>query len=181
MSPADLADYRRQNPKPTLTTRYSSLRYNAACCIPLRHLRDLRENIHPNLLNQYTQKKPQYLPLISQIYADKPQNNRTTIQQTSSHNNHTNPRAHAHRLFQKYQCRSVYTLTIRMLHPQSSLIKCHHCVVCRNIISAGLSPCQLELVSSQNMAYTHDVTVVDADVAILILHPLHNLCCCESQ
>ena len=39
--------------------------------------------------------KPQYLPLISQIYADETQNNRTTIQQTSSHNNHTNPR-HAH-------------------------------------------------------------------------------------
>ena len=51
-----------------------SLRDNAACCIPLRNLRDLRENIHPNLLNQYTQMKPQYLPLISQIYADKPQN-----------------------------------------------------------------------------------------------------------
>ena len=51
-----------------------SLRYNAACCIPLRDLRYLRENTHPNLLNQYTQKKPQYLPLIPQIYADKPQN-----------------------------------------------------------------------------------------------------------
>jgi hypothetical protein len=54
-----------------------SLRDNAACCIPLRHLRDLRENIHCNLLNQYTQTKPQYLPLISQIYADKQQNNNT--------------------------------------------------------------------------------------------------------
>jgi hypothetical protein len=43
----------------------------------LRHLRYLRENTHPNLLNLYTQTKPQYLPLISQIYADKPQNNKT--------------------------------------------------------------------------------------------------------
>ena len=89
--------------------------------------------------------------------------------------------ARTHRLFQKYQCRSVYVLTIRMLHPLFSLFNCHHCVVCRNVISASLSPCQLELVSSQNMAYTHDVTVVDADVAILILHPLHNLRCRESQ
>ena len=89
--------------------------------------------------------------------------------------------ARTHRLFQKYQCRSVYVLTIRMLHPLFSLFNCHHCVVCRNVISASLSPCQLELVSSQNMAYTHDVTIVDADVAILILHPLHNLRCRESQ
>jgi hypothetical protein len=63
-SPADLADLRRQttNNKTTLTTICLSLRYNAACCIPLRPLRYLRENIHPNLLNQYTQMKPQKSP-----------------------------------------------------------------------------------------------------------------------
>ena len=61
-----------------------SLRDNAACCIPLRHLRDLRENIHPNLLNQTTQKKPQCLPQISQIYADKPQNNKTALTSPNS-------------------------------------------------------------------------------------------------
>ncbi len=103
----------------------------------------------------------------------------TTKHQNIKTSNHTNSLARTHRLFQKYQCRSVYTLTIRMLHILSSLFKCHHCVVCRNVISASLSPCQLELVSSQNMAYTHDVAVVDADVAILILHPLHNLRCRE--
>ena len=65
-----------QKPKTTLTSPTClSLRNNAACCIRLRDLRDLRENIHPNLLNQYTQKKPQCLPLISQIYADNTQNN----------------------------------------------------------------------------------------------------------
>ena len=48
-------------------------------CIPLRDLRHLRENIHMRVLNQYTQKKTQCLPQISQIYADEPQNNRTTI------------------------------------------------------------------------------------------------------
>ncbi len=185
--------------------------------------------------------KPQYLPQISLIHADKPQNNKNSLylklivflcdimqpaaflcaicvicgriftqeysiyiaqmkpqkspadladlrRQTTKHQNNkpqatttTLTLARTHRLFQKYQCRSVYTLTIRMLHPLFSLFNCHHCVVCRNVISASLSPCQLELVSSQNMAYTHDVAVVDADVAILILHPLHNLCCRESQ
>ncbi|WP_374293243.1 hypothetical protein, partial [Paenirhodobacter enshiensis] len=57
MSPADHADLRRQNPKtteqPLPQTNCLSLRDNAACCVPLRHLRHLRENIHPNLLNLY--------------------------------------------------------------------------------------------------------------------------------
>ena len=153
-----------------------SLRNNAACCIPLRNLRNLRENNTQEDSINLHKRNPRSLPQISLIYADKQQNIKTT-----NHNNHTNPRAHAHRVFQKYQCRSVYTLTIRMLHILFSLFNCHHCVVCRNVISASLSPCQLELVSRQNMTYTHDVAVVDADVAILILHPLHNLRCCESQ
>src|SRR5574344_1574741 len=43
-----------QNNKTALTSPVClSLRYNAACCIPLRDLRNLRENIHPNLLNLY--------------------------------------------------------------------------------------------------------------------------------
>jgi hypothetical protein len=36
----------------TTTINCLSLRYNAACCIPLRDLRNLRENIHISLLNQ---------------------------------------------------------------------------------------------------------------------------------
>ena len=88
MSPADLADYadetqkqqKQQQPSPNCL----SLRDNAACCIPLRDLRYLRENIHPNLLNQYTQTKPQYLPLISQIIADEQQNNNTPSQTNSN-------------------------------------------------------------------------------------------------
>ena len=52
-----------------------SLRYNAACCIPyLRNLRNLRENIHVRVLNLSAQMKPQYLPQIPLIHADKPQN-----------------------------------------------------------------------------------------------------------
>ena len=73
-----------QNPTTTTTTTTTiitttciSLRNNAACCIPLRDLRNLRENIHARILN-LSSKKPQCLPLISQIYADKQQ---TTKQQ----------------------------------------------------------------------------------------------------
>ena len=57
-----------------------SLRNNAACCIPLRHLRYLRENIHIRVLNQSAQMKPLCLPQITLIYADKTQN----------HNNYPN-------------------------------------------------------------------------------------------
>ena len=58
----------------TTTPICLSLRDNAACCIPLRDLRNLRENIHMRVLNQYIQKKFQCLPQISLIYADKPLN-----------------------------------------------------------------------------------------------------------
>jgi hypothetical protein len=57
---ADHADNRRQTTKQqnsfnrmNLTTNpiCLSLRDNAACCIRLRHLRNLRENIHIRVLN----------------------------------------------------------------------------------------------------------------------------------
>ena len=49
MSPADLADdadkpQNYNNPKTKLATNCLYLRDNAACCIPLRDLRNLREN-----------------------------------------------------------------------------------------------------------------------------------------
>src|SRR5574344_2065595 len=81
-SPADLADLRRQNTNtkttiPALLAHPSpiclSLRNNTACCIPLRHLRHLRENIHVRVLKQFAQRTPLSLPQISQIYADKQQ------------------------------------------------------------------------------------------------------------
>ena len=53
MSPADLADDadKTQNNKTALTSPIClSLRNNAACCIPLRDLRYLRENIHIRVL-----------------------------------------------------------------------------------------------------------------------------------
>ena len=46
VSPADSADLRRQTTKqPLPQTNCLSLRNNAACCIPLRDLRYLRENM----------------------------------------------------------------------------------------------------------------------------------------
>ena len=75
MSPADLADdadkpQNYNNPKTKLATNCLYLRDNAACCIPLRNLRYLRENIHIRVLKQ-SPKKPQCIP---QIYADETQN-----------------------------------------------------------------------------------------------------------
>ena len=52
-----------QNNKIALPTPTSlSLRNNAACCIRLRNLRNLRENIHIRVLNLYTQIKPLRFP-----------------------------------------------------------------------------------------------------------------------
>ena len=60
-----------------ITTTCISLRNNAACCIPLRDLRNLRENNTQEYSIYIAQMKPQCIPLISQIYADKTQNNKT--------------------------------------------------------------------------------------------------------
>ena len=80
-SPADLADLRRPNPQTSKPHKLQSVflcEIMQPCCIPLRHLRHLRENIHARVLNQYTQKKPQCLPQIPQIIADKTPNPKTT-------------------------------------------------------------------------------------------------------
>ena len=50
--------FTQTKPKTTLTTNCLSLRDNAACCICLRHLRYLRENIHIRVLNQSAQGNP---------------------------------------------------------------------------------------------------------------------------
>ena len=45
---------------------------------PTSLLSNLRENKHVRVLKQFAQTKPLCLPQISQIYADKPQNNKTS-------------------------------------------------------------------------------------------------------
>ena len=80
---ADLTDLRRRNPKTTRTTNCLSLRNNAACCIPLRDLRHLRENNHIRVL-KLSPKKPQ---CISLIYADKALITTTTTNCLSLRNN----------------------------------------------------------------------------------------------
>ena len=73
--------FTQTKPKTTLISpNCLSLRNNAACCIPLRDLRYLRENIHIRVLNQFTNKKPQCLPQISLITQTKPKT--TTTSQT---------------------------------------------------------------------------------------------------
>jgi hypothetical protein len=79
MSPADLADDADKTPNPkrqnnnnhktNLATNCLSLRNNAACCIPLRNLRYLRENNTQEYSIYIAQTKPQCLPQISLIYA----------------------------------------------------------------------------------------------------------------
>ena len=77
---ADLTDLRRRttNSKTTLTTICLSLQYNAACCIPLCVICAICGRIFTQEYSIYiAQMKPQCIPLISQIYADKTQNNKT--------------------------------------------------------------------------------------------------------
>ena len=58
MSPADLADYADKTQNHNNITNCLSLRNNAACCIPLRNLRYLRENIHTRVLNLLYKETP---------------------------------------------------------------------------------------------------------------------------
>ena len=82
MSPADLADDadEPQNDKTTITaitTRTPPclyLRNNAACCIPLRNQRYLRENNHMRVLKLYCTNETPMSPADLADDADKPQN-----------------------------------------------------------------------------------------------------------
>ena len=78
MSPADLADD-ADKPQNNNNQTVFLCEIMRLCCIRLRHLRYLRENIHMRVLNQTTQKKPQCLSQITQIIADKPQNRKTAL------------------------------------------------------------------------------------------------------
>ena len=75
MSLADYAYNRRQPQKIHQLQSVFLCEIMQLCCIPLRDLRYLRENIHIRVLNLSAQRNPMCLPQISQIIADKPQNN----------------------------------------------------------------------------------------------------------
>jgi len=53
------ADKPQNHTNRTASRTCLSLRNNAACCIPLRNLRDLRENNHVRVLNQSARKQNQ--------------------------------------------------------------------------------------------------------------------------
>ena len=60
-----------------------SLRDNAACCIPLRHLRYLRENIHASVLNLLAQMKPQKSPAdLADLRRQNPKTTKHPLPQT---------------------------------------------------------------------------------------------------
>ena len=78
MSPADLADLRRQTPKQQNSLNFKQSVFLCEiiqlAAFPLRDLRNLRENNTQEYPSYIAQTKPQYLPQISQIYADEPPN-----------------------------------------------------------------------------------------------------------
>ena len=86
VSPADLADD-ADKPQNNNNQTVFLCEIMRLCCIRLRHLRYLRENIHMRVLNQTTQKKPQCLSQITQIIADEPQNNNNHPNGLSLRNN----------------------------------------------------------------------------------------------
>ena len=92
-SPADLADLRRQTPKTPKPNQQPSqpvflCEIIQLCCIPLRHLRYLRENIHARVLNQLAQNKPQEVSAdLSLIYADETK----TAKHLNQHESHNHP------------------------------------------------------------------------------------------
>ena len=61
------------------------LRNNVACCIPLRDLRYLRENIHASVLNLHCTKKPHVSPA---DFADSRRQNPKNYQQKRSASEH---------------------------------------------------------------------------------------------
>ena len=78
-SPADLADdadkpQNYNNPKTKLATNCLYLRDNAACCIPLRNQRYLRENNHMRVLKLYCTNETPMSPADLADDADKLQN-----------------------------------------------------------------------------------------------------------
>ena len=85
-SPADLADLRRQNPKQQNNNNSINLKQPVflcdimqLCCIPLRHLRYLRENIHASVLNLLAQMSPKVSRRSRRFTQTKPQNDTATL------------------------------------------------------------------------------------------------------
>ena len=158
-----------------------SLRYNAACCIPLRDLRNLRENNTQAYSIYIAQMKTQKSP------ADLADNRRQTTKhqnpKTSNHNNHTNSLARAHSISIKQvsKCRisdiQSFNLDLSVLKVS---VKCRSFIIHRHIITAGIATYHVVTLAVKYVPYTHDVTIVHGYIAILLLHLLHDLCCCKA-
>ena len=90
VSPANFADLRRRNPKnpkqPLPQTNCLSLRDNAACCIPLRDLRYLRENNTQEYSINLQTRNHSISRRSRRFTQTKPQNNKTAITATASNN-----------------------------------------------------------------------------------------------
>ncbi len=122
------------------------------------------------------QMKPQCLPLISQIYADKQQN----IKPQQPHE-HPRARAQSISIKQVSKCRisDIQSLNLDLSVLKVS-VKCRSFIIHRHIITAGIATYHVVTLAVQYMTYTHDVTIVHGYIAILLLHLLHDLCCCKA-
>ena len=80
MSPADLADLRRRNPKPhKLQTVFLCVIMQLAAFLSASSALSAGEYSHESTLSILLKWNPRSLPQISLIYADKPQNNKTAL------------------------------------------------------------------------------------------------------
>ena len=102
---------------------------------------------------------------------------------TSNHNNHTNSLARAHSISIKQvsKCRisDIQSLNLDLSVLKVS-VKCRSFIIHRHIITAGIATYHVVTLAVQYMTYTHDVTIVHGYIAILLLHLLHDLCCCKA-
>ena len=124
-----------------------------------------------------TQKSPADLA-DNRRQTTKHQNNKT-----SNHNNHTNSLARAHSISIKQvsKCRisDIQSLNLDLSVLKVS-VKCRSFIIHRHIITAGIATYHVVTLAVQYMTYTHDVTIVHGYIAILLLHLLHDLCCCKA-
>ena len=126
-------------------------------------------------------KKPQKSP------ADLADNRRQTTKhqnnKTSNHNNHTNSLARTHSISIKQvsKCRisDIQSLNLDLSVLKVS-VKCRSFIIHRHIIMAGIATYHVVTLAVQYVTHTHDVTIVHGYIAILLLHLLHDLCCCKA-
>mgnify|MGYP000057664248 CR=1 FL=1 len=104
--------------------------------------------------------------------------------QTTKHQNiKPHELSHAHsisiKLVSKCRISDIQSLNLDLSVLKVS-VKCRSFIIHRHIITAGIATYHVVTLAVQYMTYTHDVTIVHGYIAILLLHLLHDLCCCKA-